>query len=495
MRNKKYFFWITVIILTLFRFWLAGKVLLTGDEAYHWEWSRHLAWGYYDHPPMIAFIIRIGTELFGHTLRAVRGGTVLFSALSVGLVYWLAKDISGREDVGIWAGLLALFCPIYSVGAIITTTDTPHAFFWLLSIYFFYRALFKKNAAAWYLGGVALGAAFLSKFFACFIPLGLLTFLVFSPQQRFWLKRKEPYLAILLAWLIFSPFIYWNATHNWATFGFNLASRHKAPQLTLKYLGEYLGGQSLVLFPAFFVLYLYGLYRTLRQGLGQKEDKSWFLFCTSAPLWLAFLVISTYQRVGAHWPVAAYFSGLVIIAVLLPEQSNWYRRLFKIGWWGSLILMISLYGLVLNPRIIPWNLVYAGWSDKINTGVLREFYGWEELGRRVKKSYAQMSAQAPAFIFTDSYALSSQVAFYTPGNPMVCMLGEGSVHGRNYDFWQDSEQMKGQNALLVSKDGKHPGDSFHLFEMVEAEEPLKIYQDGELVRTFPIFRCYRYLGK
>ncbi len=96
-RNYKLFFWLSLGILVIFRFWVNGKVLLTGDEAYHWEWSRHLAWGYYDHPPMVAYLIRSFTWLGGNTLRAVRAVAVLLSTLSVVLVYLLTKQISGRE--------------------------------------------------------------------------------------------------------------------------------------------------------------------------------------------------------------------------------------------------------------------------------------------------------------------------------------------------------------------------------------------------------------
>lgn len=490
--------WISLACLTIFRFWFNGRILLTGDEAYHWEWARHLAWGYYDHPPLVAFMIRLFTEIFGNTLLAVRAGALIFSVLSVIIVYLLAKDISGREETGLLAGLLVLIIPIYTVGALITTTDTPNAFFWLLSVYCFYKALFSDKRSWWYIGGASLGLAFLSKFFAFFIPLGLLAFLLISPTQRHWLKKKEPYLAILLAFAIFSPFIYWNATNEWATFGFNLAKRHKAPQLSFKYLGEYLGGQSLVLFPTFLILYIYGLYKSAHKGLIEKNDNYLFLFCTSAPLWLAFLFISTYQRVGVHWPIATYFSGLVIIALLFQGAPNWYRKLFKVGIWGSAIMILVVYAfaftLSLTPKVIPWDWAYPGRPEKINAKKLREFYGWEEVGQRISQSYKEMSSQGPTFIFTGSYALSSQLSFYTPGNIFVNMLGTGSVHGRNYDFWQDLDKLKGQNALQVSKDGKHPEDYHHLFERVEAEKPLKIYIEGELIRTFPIFRCYNYLG-
>jgi len=389
---------------------------------------------------------------------------------------------------------LTLLLPIFNIGATVTTTDTPHAFFWLLSIYCFYQALFTPKRSWWYWAGVALGCAFMSKFFAFVIPAGLLAFLILAPGQRHWLKKKEPYLALLLALAIFSPFVWWNAAHEWVTFGFNLSTRHKAPQLTLKYLAEFLGGQSLALFPTILILFVYGLYISARCGLKEGEERYLFLFCLTAPLWLVFAAISLFQRVGLHWPIVVYFTGLVIIALLYQGSAKWYRRLLKIGMGGALLVNLAIYTLALNPRIIPWNLRYAGRPDKIKTSKLREFYGWEELGQRVSKSYGEMSAQGPTFIFTGSYALSSQVAFYTPGNPFVNMLGTGSVHGQNYRFWQDLDKLKGQNALQVSKDGKHPEDYFHLFERVEAEEPLEIRKDGDLIRTFSLFRCYNYLG-
>src|SRR3954469_25281330 len=62
---------------------------LDGDEAYYWMFSRHLQWGYFDHPPMVALSIRIG-ELIGHGSFFTRLGTVLFST---GAIYFGYKAL------------------------------------------------------------------------------------------------------------------------------------------------------------------------------------------------------------------------------------------------------------------------------------------------------------------------------------------------------------------------------------------------------------------
>jgi dolichol-phosphate mannosyltransferase len=125
--------------------------------------------------------------------------------------------------VGFYAALLMNISLLGSVGSIIATPDGPQALFWAWAIYFVYKAVNGEGGYIWYLTGVMLGLGLLSKYTMILLAPCVLMFLLASAEGRKWLFRKEPYLALLLGLLIFSPVILWNARHDWVSFAFQIS--------------------------------------------------------------------------------------------------------------------------------------------------------------------------------------------------------------------------------------------------------------------------------
>ena len=90
---------ITIVVLVILRLAAAAWTPLTFDEAYYWMWSRHLAGGYYDHPPAVALVIRLGTMIAGDTEFGVRVVSILLALPMSWAVYRSAAILFGGQRV------------------------------------------------------------------------------------------------------------------------------------------------------------------------------------------------------------------------------------------------------------------------------------------------------------------------------------------------------------------------------------------------------------
>jgi dolichol-phosphate mannosyltransferase len=205
------------ILLVCLRLLSAFLVDLSPQEAYYWAYAQHPALSYFDHPPVVAWVISAGQFVLGKTELGVRIGGFLLTLLSTWLLYALGKLWFSRR-AGLWAALLFQLLPLYFVYGVLITPDVPLTFFWLLTLYLVSIAVRKGEKWAWYAAGMALGLCMLSKYTAVFLVFSTFLLLLLDRCYRPWLTRKEPYLALLIAALFFTPVIFWNFEHNWASF-------------------------------------------------------------------------------------------------------------------------------------------------------------------------------------------------------------------------------------------------------------------------------------
>ena len=196
---------ISIAALIALRF-VAGAVLpLSSDEAYYWLWSKHLATGYFDHPPAIAFCIRAGTFLFGDTSLGVRLVPLLLSIVASWFVWRAGAIVLAGEEGGLLACLLFNLTLMIAVETTAATPDAP-AIAAASGFLFGLAKLDETQDGRWWLGvGLAAGLGLLSKYTAFFLGLGALAWLAFTPRGRVWLLSPWPYLGALLALIVFAP--------------------------------------------------------------------------------------------------------------------------------------------------------------------------------------------------------------------------------------------------------------------------------------------------
>jgi 4-amino-4-deoxy-L-arabinose transferase-like glycosyltransferase len=262
--DAKYLNYLIYLILgtTLFRLIYINIPNLAPQEAYYWNYSRHPALSYFDHPPMLSYLIYIFTHLGTQSEFFVRIACVLISAGLTYLTYLIGKLLFDQK-VGFFSALLLNSILIFSLGAIIATPDTPMFFFWVLSFYFFVKLILTQKKKWWYLLGISTGLALFSKYTAVFIIFSVFLFLLFSKQNRRWLYSKEPYLALILAILVFCPVIIWNAQNNWASFLFQSARRAgELASFSAWHFFGYLGAQIGVVSPLIYISLIYAIIKS-----------------------------------------------------------------------------------------------------------------------------------------------------------------------------------------------------------------------------------------
>ncbi len=476
MKKYRIPFLILLISLTIFRLLYIKSFNLCPDEAYYWDWSRNLSLSYYTHPPMVAYIIHIFTLLGRDSEFWVRLGAVILSLGVSILIYLLARDIFKSERIAFFSALFLNITLGFTIGALIITPDAPLVFFWMLSLYFLYKASERGNKSCWYFLGVAVGLGLLSKYtMFLFLPCALL-FLLLSKKNGKWLKCKEPYLALVIALLIFTPVIVWNYQHDWVSFAKQLSHGLGRKGSSFLNLGIYFGSQLGVVSPFLFFGLLWAMIKGLRLGVKEKRDSLLLLSCFSLPIFLFFAFTSLRSKVEANWPAMGYLSAIVLLSGFLFAIEKKRKRI-------SLLLLIFLTSLsftilahsfpLLPPKIKPVN----------------QLYGWKELGKEVSKLKKEMPEES--FIFTPRHQLAAEVAFYT--NEKYQTYEMDSQYGK--DYWVNIDFLKGKDALFVTyNDYDELSFVSSHFASLKKEKDIPIFRKKKKIKVFSIYRCHNYLG-
>jgi 4-amino-4-deoxy-L-arabinose transferase-like glycosyltransferase len=433
-----------ILFTTAIRAILTTQLELTSVESYLWVCARRPALGYYDYPGMIAWMGWLSTSLFGNSPLGLRAVTILCSGGMIGLVFLAARRLYD-EKVARLAAFLVAFAPILFAFAAEATPDGPCLFFWSATAWALAHALSGDTPRWWYAAGLFLGLAMDSKYHAVFLGFGVFGFLLFSPDHRGWLKRKEPWLAVVVALLAFSPTILWNARNGWQSFAYQGVSRFKESGFQPSQLYKFPFSQLALLTPVL-GLWAWGV------GLGtlvrwrQADWRDRFLTALGTPVLIFFFLVLFSRPVRGHWPAPGYLTPLILSAAVVLRGGLWGRRLH----WGS--LGVLGVGYLLSPLIV----------EAIPVG---QRTGWSSLGARVASRKAD-------FVLCNEYHLASQMGFVL-GSSEAWDLTPVGKPSKNFPNWWREDDHRGRNAVIVY-DGKHyPAEMERIracFERVDAEE-------------------------
>jgi 4-amino-4-deoxy-L-arabinose transferase-like glycosyltransferase len=467
--RRKWYAAIAVVAgATLLRLALAGIVPLDPDEAYDWEWSRRLAPGYYDHPPVTALLIHAGVALLGPSALGVRFMGVLAGGLGTLAVVALGRRLGG-SDAALRTAILLACLPVTGVLLGVATPDTPLLACAALVLGAVERALAAARGSKaafgwWLLAGLALGAALCSKYTAVLLPLGVLAALLVSPALRKRLTEVGPYAACLVALAVFAPVVLWNGERDWVSFRHQLGHGFGAPTGSplLREL-DLLGGQLALASPILFVLLLVAVVRAVRL----PSNGGGFVLAAVASTTLAFFAVSALRRpVHANWPAVAYLPGAVLLA-LIPGGRIWNRWFYAgcaLG--GAMLLGFYVQAaqpfLLLGARTVPPGSAHGWVGVAERVAVLRD---------------AMRLPGVSTWVAANRYQDAAELAFHLGDHPTVFSL---NINGRlnQYDLWPCFPQMArtGDALLLVLEEGRE------MHVVVESLAPhFALVKQGELV--------------
>ena len=466
---------ITVAALVLLRLLVTAFTPLTFDEAYYWTWSKHLAGGYYDHPPMVAIVIRLGTMIAGDTPFGVRLISILLALPMSWAVYRTALILF---DNALVAAMSAIFLNVTLMAAVGTVIVTPDAPLMVASAFvlFFLAKVYETGHGAWWLAvGAAVGCALLSKYTALFFGAEILLWLIMVKGLRRWFVSPWLYLGGIVALLVFSPTILWNADHQWVSF-IKQIGRARVEGMTLKYVGEMIPTQFAFATPLVFILGVFGLAALSKRGPGPDAARG----LITASFWVIFVYFiwhALHDRVEANWlgPIYPAFS---IAAAYAAWGVEWDRprdrRTVEFCRRWAFISGVTLFLLLIVQANTGLFTGYRRDASVRSVGV-----GWTELAQDIEGMRKTTGAKC---ILGQDYGSTAWMLFYMPKG--TCVVQRGDRYRWSNASELDADLLKGKILLVGFFNG--PARFKNDFARVEKIGDVMRKRSGVTIETYEV---------
>jgi dolichol-phosphate mannosyltransferase len=470
-----------VAVLVALRLIYSARVELMPEEAYYWNYARHLDIGYLDHPPLVGWLVQAGRAVFGDGEFGVRIGALCCGAVGTVFIYRLTRHLYG-EPSALVAAVLMQALPFFFMSGFLMTPDAPLTAAWAGALYFLERALIGERREGWWGVGVCFGVGMLSKYTIALLGVSTLLFMLSDARARVWFKRVQPYGAVLVAVGIFAPVIVWNARHEWVSFAFQTSRRlAERPEFALPKL---VASALVLLTPVGLAGALWVLGRKEGEGEASARASRWLKFATWVPV-AVFAAFSVRHEVKLDWTGAPWVALVPGLSRGIVQASagggGWIRR----GWVPTVVVLMLLYGLGLYDLAV--GLPGVGYGKHAELVPV----GWRELGMQVAgvaQEQGKRLGEEPLIVGLDRYALASELSFYGPQRPWTT---SGNLFGRMglmYERWLPGSEVRGRALLLVSWD-RGELDSPEIERSVERLDPI---EQGQLSRNGHSIRPYFY---
>jgi hypothetical protein len=403
---------LTVLALVALRLVAAAWTPITFDEAYYWMWSKHLAGSFYDHPPMVALVIRAGTLIAGDTELGVRLVSILLALPMSFAVYRTSAILFGDQRVAATATILLNVTLMAAVGTLIVTPDAPLLVASSFVLFFLAKVPETGRGAWWLAVGAAIGCALVSKYTALFFGAAILIWLVVVPKQRRWLLSPWPYLGAVVAFAIFAPVILWNADHQWVSFLKQISGRARIEDFRPAYIGELIPTQIAFATPFIFILGAMGLHALARRKAGALPARVLInvMFWT---ITVYFVWHSLHARVEANW-FAPVYPAFAIAAAVAAHLVRWEPRWQPLSnfclRWAAPVGVLMFAALIVQANT-GWLSGYRRDATVRSVGV-----GWRELAQGIDEVRKRTGATC---VLAPDYGTTGWLAFYLPSGTCV----------------------------------------------------------------------------
>jgi hypothetical protein len=400
-----------IIVLTVLRITLLflNGLPLYADEAQYWIWSKHLDFGYYSKPPMIAAIISASTKIFGDAEYGVRLFSPIIHMLTSFIVFMLGNRLFGTL-IGALSALIFITLPSIFLSSLLISTDVPLMFLWALSLYYLHKSLEQNQLKYWCIVGICVGLGLMTKYHFILIAPATALYCLWIGRLKQVVSSGGPYIAALIAILVFSPNLYWNWQNGFVSFmhvqdlagvkaGFDFK---KIPIALLKFIGDQLGVFGVFLLPF-----------TAINIIGRKEVSKEVKFLSSYMLTVIFCIMffAIKNKAHANWTAPAYVSGSILAAYFFVSLGRVSWAKYNIAAHCGVGLIIMLAPLFMD--MLP---------DKA-LNPLHRVKGYAKLGANVAELKL---ANMEAVVATDDRKLYALMVYY--GRPHLNDLKKFNDH-------------------------------------------------------------------
>ena len=463
------------LFLIILRLIFISNTVLINDEAYYAIYARHLAWGYVDHGPVVAYLIKFFTLFWENSFTVRLGATTLMTIITV-ILYFFGKVYFNRQ-VGILLSLSMTANMLFHTNAIVITPDVPMIFFTILAIMYYYLA-YCVDKKYIYIGGIMLGLAVLSKISALFPALGIALYPLLIKNKRHWFKNIHFYGSFVIALLIFLPFIIWNLQNDLAFVrnqGSHIYRGGGIPEFLKLWLGL-----AIVSGPLFFYFSVIRPFANLKEWKNISESVKYFTIVTIVPLFY-FLGHSLFSKFELNWPAPAFISGLFLLG-LQKNKSSFKLYYFQIIYSLTLIMIITVQ--TFKP-ILP----IRGDADVTN-----RYYMYEGFTDSLKTYIDENPELQNVRIAANNFQIPSMINFYLNPSPEATCFSIG-YQETLYLFLYPNYTLKGNDFIFIKHGMGEPEFLFDYFEEISELKKFKINRGDQNLSNFSLWYVKNYTGE
>ena len=514
------------------------------DEAEYWAWSRRLDWSYYSRGPLIAWVIRLATEvlggmsvkLTGSLMLAARLPAVLLGGLTAWGVFRLASLTTGQRRAAMMSVVLLPAIPILAIGGVVITSDTPLVCCWTWAAVWTYRGALSDDLRAWTAAGLIGALGVWAKYSFLAFPASVGLFSAHQPcasvatcvrARRFWT------MTLLCLGIGLAPIVIWNFRHGWAGAG-QLADRvglsSRATWASVGPVLTFLGGDAAALGGVWWIAGIAAVADAMARVIGRAKSNAAaetgvpaiandsglvYLLCLWGVIWTACLAASLLGETEANWMVPGYISLAILIGLRVDQvfaNGGLRKWVYTAGWCVCLAAVIAIHHFEwfypALARYVPEPT--ARWPVPLRvyepTARMR---GHQALARAVAKAMVALDGKGESpFVLTPTYGLASTLSFYLPGQPDTYCLswnyGMTPQPVNQHDLWHpnprhDPAAFRARAAIVVEDANMPPNWAYHMFQKrvfgsLESTERVTVREHGVIVGAWDISICHDYRG-
>ena len=470
-----------VLIALLGLFWVYRLVVLLNapydlylDEAYYFNWSQNLDFGYYSKPPMLSLLIYATTSIFGDSEVAIKIGAMLIYPMTTLVIYLIGLELFDKK-VAFYSALIFFTLPSVWMSSMIISTDVVLLLFWSLALLFFIKALYHDKARDWILAGIFSGFGLLSKYNFIFFLISVILVLAFIPKFRKYFLNKYFYLTIMIAFIVFLPNLIWNYNNDFVSFVHtkDISEVDKALFRPNKFL-EFFSAQFMVFGPILFFTFWVVVFKKAFI----KNEKYLILFLFTIVTLGFIMMLSMVSSSFANWAASAYVSATVLVVAYLLQEGK--EKLLKRSIIIHTILailffhyqsIVSAMGIELTRKIDPYKRV-SGWSS-VSAQILQAHQSYPN---------TLLLSDGRTEVAEFDYYTKEKTYIYNPRHEMK----------NQYHLTRDLNEKKGKDFLFISDNSIVGMDAYFDSVTKVGEVNAVLYPDFN--RTYELYLVKNFKG-
>ena len=446
------------------------------DEAYYGLYSTHLAWGYFDHPPLVAATAGIGRWLSGsYSSLSLRAGSILLFTLTSVVIYHSVKELFDSASAVIALVLLNTVPYLFlGIGAFVFP-DNALTFFWSLFLFTIIKFQKSKNTRWLILAGIWAGFALLSKYHALFLLLGLFFSFILIKEWRPYFKNPYLYIGLLLSVVIFLPNILWNARHDWVSYSYQFTKAGGNSHFSFNLFLQGVLIQIGYLLPWHWFVLLGSLWVVYRK----RMQEVYFLIPFMVLPIVVFTAIGATRQILPHWPMPGYLTAIYFAAGWINKWKPGFKKTYL--YFSALMMFILAVLISIQATSGFLNL------DK-KTDLTLDGLGWNKVIKHLEDE--KMIQDKSTFLFTDKWFTGGELAWAGENKYQITVLNSTAPHA--FSFWTVPDSLVGKDGIYVSTDRYNDSPELlynKYFKKIEYVENYTIYRSGQIAKRYYIWNC------